>query len=141
MTKIKDLAYVITDNAFLMFPIDVERYELRNVLDHITSPRHLCRDFVLDTPLGNERISSFIRAADSLLVDCAKCFGSVQNSPGLRSSRLTRDRARRCEATLRNWCSADVRWSKLKCAVPEVLVYYLWEAVMRCIDATEAKYV
>jgi hypothetical protein len=137
MTKIKDLAVIAVENAFAMFPIDAERYELHTCLGHFLDCPDIYRDDFRLLPTGDPRIREWIRETDGRFLLCAQSFWTAQHSrKSYLLSSLGFDRARRCEATLRFWCE-DERWTSLSVVGPDVLQHKLWEAVARCMRITD----
>jgi hypothetical protein len=138
MTKIKDLATVAVDNAYTLFPVDLERYELQSCVSAFLNDPDFCRDRDWRLPLCDERITAWLRQTDSTLLRAAHSFWQVQHNASLPyRTGLLHDRARRCEATIRLWIT-DVRWTRASVACPEVLVHYLWQAVQLAFSHADA---
>jgi hypothetical protein len=141
MTKIKDLATMAVDNAYMLFPVDLERYELQSCVSAFLNDPDFCRDNNWRLPLCDERITAWLRQTDTALLRAAQSFWQVQQDAPLPSrAGLLHDRARRCETTIRLWI-LDTRWERARVASPEVLVHYLWQAIRLAFhqaDATSA---
>jgi len=138
MTKIKDLATMAVDNAYMLFPLDLERYELRSCVSTFMSDPGSCWDREWRLPLGNERIAAWLRQTDSTLLRAAHSFWQVHNDAALpKRAALLLDRARRCEATILAW-NTGVRWERARVTSPEVLVHYLWQAVQLAFSHADA---
>jgi hypothetical protein len=103
MTKVKDLATVIVDNAFLQFPIDSERYELRAVLSHLeflgllksVGVSHVGGGWAL-------RVSDFLHESGRLVVRATHAYMTIRYTEEYDGSLVTWDRARRLEMSLRD---------------------------------------
>jgi hypothetical protein len=113
MTKIKDLATMTCDNAFLQFPIDEERYELLDVIQMIGASDALWllgrRSTVIDgicrrwtSPQGSPnslRIREFLEECGGNLDRAYTAF--VQRpSPDDNDRSLVADRSRRLRASV-----------------------------------------
>lgn len=134
MTKIKDLAIVAVESAFTLFPVSTERYELGRAI-FLTSRGDFSSSLDAGLISGDWRVNLWVRERRALFYRAALDFNWSQ-SARLRHhlSKLSLDRARRCEATLRFWLT-DVRWDRMRVAAPEVLESYLWQAlVSACHD-------
>lgn len=128
MTKIKDLAVLAVDSAFTLFPIDSERYELRAVLSDI------CTFGAGESTSKDARVNQWLLGLQQRLLQAATCFHLAHNSDGKDLSALDRDRARRVEATLYNWC--EERMSRLRVAKPEVIQdRLLWAVCYALVNA------
>lgn len=134
MSKIKDLAIVAVESAFMLFPVTQERYELGRAIE-LTS--NLSYDGSVGGLVSEDwRVNLWIRERDALFQKAALDFNWYM-SPQLRSnlSKLGLDRARRCEATLRFWLT-DVRWERVEVAMPDVICGYLWYSLLRACIVT-----
>lgn len=137
MPKIKDLAVIAVDNAFTLFPVDSERYELLSALDCFLACPGDYRDDQKVLQTSDERINRWVFMTDESLTLGALSYRAVIDLPKAKLSSLTRDRARRCKATLQFWVD-DVRWQRVWIACPDVLNAYLWGAVVRCFSLADA---
>lgn len=72
MTKIKDLVTVLVDNAFLLFPVDTERYELRGHACAYLLRLHGLRE--KHPSDQDERVKSFLDETDKTIVRCSFAF-------------------------------------------------------------------
>lgn len=132
MTKIKDLATVLTENVFINLPIDSERYELwclvRDMIEKQINP-------LIDTVEGSgkEYLVRYLQQLDSILFEASESFVHVHcyEDPEFYCTKMDQDRSRRVEATIRFWLP-DVRWTRAQVACTDAIQGYLWDAFRIC---------
>lgn len=126
MTKIKDLVSVTVDSAFVLFPIDIERYELFvAVAWEVQSLLNRGRPTV--SPGLNEGVNSFIRHTNANFSLSARDFTRVMSEgPEGNYRPITVDRARRVQASIPNAAVVKLasRWNPDD--MHEDVVLHLW---------------
>jgi len=139
MTKIKDLATVAVDNAYTLFPIDSERYELLVCLEAFLHDPDFCRDGNWHLLTRNECIIAWFRQTDRNFIRVAHSFWVMRHSTSFPArAGLILDRSRRFQATVRTWL-LGVLWGDVNEAMPEVLVHYLWRSTRLAFASANAK--
>lgn len=99
MPKIKDLVTVITDNAFLLFPVDVERYELYDTIVRMETCYYCGLPFWLSDE--DSRVQEFIRdSMAKFLVGAASSRIVCDSDPEISLGANIRDKALRFNASL-----------------------------------------
>lgn len=113
VTKIKDLVTVHADTAFALFPIDSERYELCAAVAHMV--RLAIRGRSTDElPSWDPRIKEVLDQTRSNFVTGARAFVDLRILGPNNLTDLVVDRARRCEASVRDLPSyrIDCMWDR-----------------------------
>jgi hypothetical protein len=133
MTKIKDLATVLTDSAFTYFPIDVERYELYLTLKH-WHDNSQNDDCEVTAPISGSHTfySWFLRTQRSIIVHADSfAYGKlVLFAP--RSAHLKRYRSFEAMVT---WMEGDP-WALQPSLTRTELVSYAWYLLLCKMEST-----
>lgn len=109
MTKIKDLVTVSVDNAFLLFPIDSERYELAGcvmayncgILSYAAGERFDTRDM---------RVRAFILETEENFRKAATAYARLFTSPWECLKAVDFDRAKRVIASFESRPWSETPW-------------------------------
>jgi hypothetical protein len=136
MTKVKDLATVNVDNAFLLFPVDKERYEL------FVRVRDWVSDGVRPIDLLHEadevwRVKEWYSYVHKNLTEAALAFRQIYVCKHNLLNGITVDRARRVQATLLNYHYGHMQMVEYYSrASTSIVVQALWEVVVHRMGTT-----
>jgi hypothetical protein len=147
MTKIKDLATMTVDNAFLQFPVDEERYELFDVIRQIDEQGALGllgrRSYLVDevcrcsvSPQGSPnylRVREFIEEVGTT-VDRAYTAFVQKPTPDASDRSLTADRSRRFWASISN--TVDVPATAIEEGFAETAIRF-WFSVISALPQAQ----
>lgn len=134
MTKIKDLAVIAVESAFTLFPVSTERYELGRVIFLVAENGLSVPEIRLIS--GDWRVNQWILERNALFSRAALDFNwSLSYSLRPHLTRLSLDRARRCEATLRFWLT-DTEWPRMYGGSSAVIQQLLWTALNQACIVT-----